>query len=108
MDGWRETERKKWGNGVSEREREREICPCLDTLLGREEEGGKEREKREKEMGRQTRMVTHTRLILCKGGQQGSCIFNSCIEKGISAGLIGIDGEPGEIPSSAQHLKLQE
>ena len=39
---------------------------------------------------------------------QGSCSFNSCIEKGISAGLISIYGEPGDIPSSSQHLKLQE
>ena len=45
-------------------------------------------------------------LTIWKGGQ-GSCIFNSCIEKGISAGLICIDGEPGEI-SSSQQLKLQE
>ena len=47
------------------------------------------------------------RLTIWKGGQ-GSCIFNGCIEKGISAGLICIYGEPGEIPSSSQHLKLQE
>ena len=48
------------------------------------------------------------RLTLWKGGQGGSCVFNSCIEKGISVGLICIYGEPGEIPSSSQHLKLQE
>ena len=47
------------------------------------------------------------RLTIWKGGQ-GSCIFNSCIEKGISAGLICIYGEPGEIPSSLQQLELQE
>ena len=47
------------------------------------------------------------RLTIWKGGQ-GSCNFNSCIEKGISAGLICIYGEPGEIPSSSQQLTLQE
>ena len=34
------------------------------------------------------------RLTIWKGGGQGSCIFNSCSEKGISAGLICIYGEP--------------
>ena len=29
-------------------------------------------------------------------------------EKGIAAGVICIYGEPGEIPSSSPHLKLQE
>ena len=47
------------------------------------------------------------RVMIWKGGQ-GSCIFNSCIEKGISAGLICIYGEPGETSSLSQHLKLQE
>ena len=50
MERNREKEVGKWG--VRKREREREICPCLDTLLGREEEGGKEREReREREKG---------------------------------------------------------
>ena len=35
-------------------------------------------------------------------------IFNNCIGKGISAGLICIYGVPGEVPSSPQQLKLQE
>ena len=41
-------------------------------------------------------------------GGQGSCIFNSCIEKGISAGVICMHAALGEIPSSSQQLKLQE
>ena len=49
----------------------------------------------------------HERVTIWKGGQ-GSCSFNSCIEKGTSAGLICIYGEPGEIPSSSPQLKLQE
>ena len=53
-------------------------------------------------------MQCELRPTLWKGGGQGSCSFNSCGEEGISAGLIGIYGEPGEIPSSSQHLKLQE
>ena len=36
------------------------------------------------------------RLTIWKGGQR-CCIFNSCIEKGISAGLIRTYGEPREI-----------
>ena len=36
-----------------------------------------------------------------------NCIFNSCLEKGISAGVIGMHATPGEIPSSSQQLKLQ-
>ena len=44
-------------------------------------------------------------MTIQKGGQQGSCIFNSCIEKGISAGVICMHVAPGEIPSSSQHLK---
>ena len=47
------------------------------------------------------------RLTIWKRGQRGSCIFNSCIEKGISAGVVCIYGKPGEIPSSSEHLKLQ-
>ena len=47
------------------------------------------------------------RVTIWKGGQ-GSCVFNSCIEKGNSAGVIHIFGEPGEFSSSSQHLKLQE
>ena len=39
---------------------------------------------------------------------QGSYIFNSCIEKGISAGVVCMHAAHGEIPSSPQHLKLQE
>ena len=37
-----------------------------------------------------------------------NCIFNSCIEKGISAGLICLNGEPGGTSSSLQSLMLQE
>ena len=37
--------------------------------------------------------------------EEGSCIFNSCIERGISAGVLCILGEPGKIPSSSPHLK---
>ena len=47
------------------------------------------------------------RLTIRKGGL-ASCIFNSCIEKGISAGAIYMHAAPGEIPSSSQQLKLQE
>ena len=36
---------------------------------------------------------------------QGSCSFKCCDEEGISAGLICIYGEPGEISSSSQHFK---
>ena len=65
----------------------------------------KERKKEKEE--EEEEETTIGRLTIWKGGQ-GSCIFNSCIEKGISAGLICIYGEPGEIPSSSQQLKLQE
>ena len=37
------------------------------------------------------------RLTIWKGGQ-GSCIFNSCTEKGISAGVVCTHAAPGEIP----------
>ena len=38
--------------------------------------------------GRQSQAGPSAKLTLWKGGQWGSCIFNSCIVKGISAGLI--------------------
>ena len=44
------------------------------------------------------------RVTIWKGGQ-GSCIFNSWIEKGVPVGVICIYVEPGEIPSSSQHLR---
>ena len=47
-------------------------------------------------------------LYFKEDSEKGSCLFNSCIEKGIKAGLICIYGEPSEISSSSQHLKLQE
>ena len=47
------------------------------------------------------------RVTTGKGGQ-GSCIFNSCIETGISAGVICMHAAPGEIPSSSQQFKMQE
>ena len=43
--------------------------------------------------------LVSVRLTIWKGGQ-GSCTFNSCIEKGISAGDICMHAAPGGIPSA--------
>ena len=47
------------------------------------------------------------RVTIWKEGQ-GSCIFNSCIEKGISAGVICRHAAPTELPFSSQQSQLQE